>query len=128
MRLTLWVSNMDVVGADADYTQSYLDAARVTDDMMPAHPTVRLDGQVLIGDDPDAVWAAYKAIQTAIASIGHGGDADDDRTIPAPVLTAILIDEDGAARELQVAYAPKCATWEDFCVECMLPPGTIDLT
>ena len=107
-KLNLWVSNMDVVGADSDMTKDYLSAAKSAD-VMARHAGVTLDGQTLTGNDPEAVFAAYVDLRSAIAAAGHGVDEE----LPKPELVASISDE-GAAKGLEQLVSCTAKSWADF--------------
>ena len=117
MKLNLWVSNMDVVGADSDMTEDYLSAAKAAD-VMARHTGVNLDGQTLAGNDPEAVFAAYVDLRSAIAAAGHGVD---DEELPKPELVASISGRDeGAAKGLEQLISATAESWSDFYRDAMV--------
>ena len=78
-RLSLWVSNQP---GDSDATYHYVRAARWTP---PAGVTLTLAPQTqeLSGDDPEAVFAAFRDLAERVATIGHGADIEGEPNLTA---------------------------------------------
>ena len=112
--LEIWVANQDEVGADADYTAAYIEAAHY----QPRHG-VKIDAEygLMYGPDPDALWHQFSALRMAVAAAGHG--VDDD-TLSPPELVACLPGIDGAAGDLQRIASQEAVTWNDWCKEAMI--------
>lgn len=116
-KLNLWVSNMDVAGANSDYTEDYLREAGATD-IMTRHIGVTLKGQTLTGSDPEALFAAYVDLRAAVAAAGHGVD---DEELPEPELVASISGRDeGAAKGLERLVSATANSWADFYREALV--------
>ena len=112
--IEVWVSNQDEVGADADYTESYLDAAG----FRPRNGVVLDKGsRLMYGLDANALWLEFCALRRAVSDAGHGVD---DAALPPPLLVACLPGSEGAARALQRSESVEATSWEDWCAESLV--------
>lgn len=113
--LSLWIENQ--VGVDCDCTQNYIRATG----WAPA-VGVTLDGQILRGVDPVAVYAEFVALRNRVAAVGHG-DSAIDAVSDEPSLTACMesdacIGYTSAKISLSRFASSECDNYESFRAAC----------
>ncbi len=120
IKMHLWVSNMDAVGLDFDGTDMYLDDAKAKE-IIARHDGVALDGQTLIGIDPDSIWGTFVALRAAVAEAGHGDvELEEGEVLPEPELVTSLSGSKGAARGLEQLVSGRAKTWSEFRTEALV--------
>lgn len=113
----LWVSNMDAVGADADYTTDYLRHVSAGD--LAAHFHCHIEEQILHGRTND-IWPCFRCLSRRISDAGHGGATED---APAPILVARLPDSVGAAATLQEIESITAPDWDAWVAASLIEQG-----